>query len=191
MGLLSGCTAALTMPGDDKTVNFPVNFADITRIMVNAHDEGRDFLYEYEVYSLLSCSGAETVPKSILVKRNDRISDDDLARLPGEKIVIKIVSPTIMHKTEVHGVQIVERQPDKVRSAIRRMLYEAPENYAAWLERNRPDMTVPYRGLAGEELKTAVAKDIKGLSPVRQKCMTAGHFLNCSDERLPTGNWPV
>ena len=150
-------------PGDERTVNFPVNFADITTIMANAHDEGRSFLYEYEVYSLLSCSGAETVPKFILVQRNDRISDDDLQRLPGDKVVIKIVSPTIMHKTEVQGVQIVERQPDKIRSAIRRMLYEAPENYAAWLERNREDMVLPYRGLAAEDLTTAVGKDIKGV----------------------------
>ena len=89
---------------------YPVNFADINEIMAKAHEQGRDFLFEYEVYSLLSFSGAETVPKSILVKRNDRISDDDLQCLPGEKIVIKIVSPTIMHKTEVHGVQIVDRQ---------------------------------------------------------------------------------
>ncbi len=149
--------------GDEGNVSFPVNFDDITKIMTEAHKEGRDFLYEYEVYSLLSCSGAETVPKFMLVQRNDRISDEDLQRLSGEKIVIKIVSPTIMHKTEVAGVQIVEHQPDKIRSAIRRMLYEAPENYSVWLERNRKAMIPPYQGLAAEELTAAVSKDIKGV----------------------------
>ena len=127
-------------------MTYPVDFAGITDIMARAHEQGRNFLFEYEVYSLLSCSGAETVPASVLVRREERISDDVLERLPGEKIVIKIVSSTIMHKTEVQGVQIVENRPDRVRSAIRRMLYEVPERFSAWLERNRHTRVARYRG---------------------------------------------
>ena len=131
--------------------------------METAHQEGRDFLYEYEVYSLLSQSGAETVPDYFLVQRTARISDEDVDRFSGDYIVLKIVSPQIMHKTEVQGVQIVERQPDKIRSAIRRMIYEVPEHYATWLERNRHDALLSYQGFKGEDLTAAIRADIRGV----------------------------
>ncbi len=40
-----------------------IDYAGITRLMTIAHGEGRNSLYEYEMYSLLSKSGAETPPK--------------------------------------------------------------------------------------------------------------------------------
>ena len=144
-------------------MTYPVDFDSINDIMTRAHEQGRAFLFEYEVYSLLSCSGAETVPTSVLVRRDERLSDEALQRFPGEKIVIKIVSSTIMHKTEVQGVQIVEKRPDRVRSVIRRMLYEVPELFSAWLERNNHARIARYQGLAAEDLRAAVGRDIGGV----------------------------
>jgi hypothetical protein len=63
--------------------------------------------------------------------RGARVADEELVAIPGERAVLKIVSPTIVHKTEVGGVRIVAKTPQSVRSAQRRMLYEVPENYAA------------------------------------------------------------
>ncbi len=157
---------------------YPVNFAGINEIMAKAHEQGRNFLFEYEVYSLLSCSGAETVPKSVLVRGDERISDDVLQRLPGDKIVVKIVSSTIMHKTEVQGVQIVENRPDRVRSAIRRMLYEVPERFSDLLERNRHARSPRYRGVAAEELRAAVSNDIEGVLLVQYMAPDSQAFGN-------------
>ena len=56
--------------------------------------------------------------------------------MPGEKVVLKVISPTIIHKTEVGGVKVVEKKAEKVRSAWRRMMYEVPENFAAIIEKN-------------------------------------------------------
>jgi len=144
-------------------MDLTIDYAGITELMAAAQKEGRDFLYEYEVYSLLSKSGAETPPKSIFLPRTKRVDDEQLISLPGEKLVLKIISPHIVHKTEVGGVQIVDKRPEKIRSAIRRMLYEIPENYTRWIEQHRLEAPLCYRNLSGEELVKAVSSDLKGI----------------------------
>jgi acyl-CoA synthetase (NDP forming) len=118
-------------------MNLTVAYEPITELLRNAYAEGRQFLYEYEVYNLLSLSGSETPPKCSFIPRNARLADEEAMAMPGDKAVLKIVSPTIIHKTEVGGVRIVPKTPDKVRSAVRRMLSEVPERYAEWIERHR------------------------------------------------------
>jgi len=144
-----------------------IDFKAITALFQHAHAESRNFLYEYEVYTLLARSGAETPPRANLLVRGARVSDEELVALPGDKAVLKIVSPTIVHKTEVGGVRIVGKTPESVRSAQRRMLYEVPENYAAWIERN-PDAAPPsYRNLSGQALVATISRDVKGVLQVQ------------------------
>ncbi len=144
-----------------------IDFSAITRLMAEAQAEGRDFLYEYEVYTMLAKSGAETPPRANLLVRGARPSDEELTAMPGDKSVLKIVSPTIVHKTEVGGVSIVPKTPDSVRSALRRMLYEVPENYAAWIERHLHAAPAAYRGLTGPALVAAISRDLKGVLQVQ------------------------
>ncbi|BCL60263.1 CoA-binding protein [Desulfomarina profundi] len=144
-------------------MDLSIDFAGITELMHGAHGEGRSFLFEYEVYSLLSRSGAETPPKSIFLPRGARFSDEELMALPGEKVVLKIVSPNIIHKTEVGGVRIIDKRPEKIRSAVRRMLYEVPENYAGWIDNNREASPPCYRELSGDKLEEAISADLKGI----------------------------
>jgi len=161
-----------------KEITTQINFPDITELFRTARQEGRNFLFEYEVYNLLARSGAETPPKSILIPRNSRPSEEELLALPGDKVVLKIVSPTIIHKTEVKGVRIVEKDPNKLRSAIRRMLYEVPENYAAWCTANPDGMPECYRGLTGEALINAVSRDLHGVLLVQFMPPDSGAFGN-------------
>jgi len=148
-------------------VDIPIDFNSISNMFTTAHKEGRGFLYEYEVYSLLSKSGAETPPKINFIPRGSRPSDETLNALPGEKTVLKIVSPTIIHKTEVGGVRIIKKETNSIRSAVRRMFYEVPENYAAWIERSSESTPDEYMGLFGESLITAISKDVKGVLQVQ------------------------
>ncbi|PKN41542.1 MAG: CoA-binding protein [Deltaproteobacteria bacterium HGW-Deltaproteobacteria-18] len=144
-----------------------IDFAAVAALLQQAHSENRNFLYEYEVYTLLAASGAETPPQVNLLVRGARPSDAELTAIPGERAVLKIVSPTIVHKTEVGGVRIVAKTPQSVRSAQRRMLYEVPESYAAWIERN-PDAAPPsYRNLSGQALVAAISRDVKGVLQVQ------------------------
>lgn len=151
----------------NQEISTEINFDEITELFRTAEQEERTFLFEYEVYNLLAKSGAETPPKSILLPRGARPSEEELMALPGEKVVLKIVSPTIIHKTEVKGVRVVEKDPNKIRSAMRRMLYEVPENYAAWCQANPDGVAAKYRGLTGEPLLAAISRDLQGVLMVQ------------------------
>lgn len=148
-------------------VPLSVDFKAITRQFNQAREQGRNFLYEYETYELLKNSGAETPPRTHLLLRGTRSTDEELSAIPGDKIVLKIISPTIIHKTEVEGVKVVPKTPDKIRSAWRRMLYEVPENYARRIENNPAHAAEAYQGLAGEEMRQAIARDIQGVLMVQ------------------------
>ncbi len=148
-------------------MDFSIDYSGITQMLSDAHRQERDFLYEYEVYSLLARSGAETPPKVNFIPAGSRPSDDTFAAIPGEKTVLKIVSPYIIHKTEVGGVKVVSKDPNRVRSAVRRMFYEVPENYAAWLETHPESAPEPYRLLQGKALTDAISRDIKGILQVQ------------------------
>lgn len=148
-------------------MDLSIDYSSITDTFVRASQEGRDFLYEYEVYSLLARSGAETPPKSSFIPRGARSSDEELMALPGAKAVLKIVSPFIIHKTEVGGVQIIAKIPNQIRSAVRRMFYEVPEKYTAWIQQYPDGAPAHYKGLTGDALSAAVSRDIQGVLQVQ------------------------
>ncbi len=159
----SGRSDVPTRTKDGLTMNTSINFPEISALFRAAREDGRGFLYEYEVYDLLSLSGAETPPKTILIPRNAKPSEDEMMALPGEKIVLKIVSPTIMHKTELGGVRIIPKTPDKIRSSLRRMLAEIPDTYAGLIASDAEAAPEEYKDLSGEVLKTAIRRDLKGV----------------------------
>ncbi len=148
-------------------MDLSIDYNSITDTFASASREGRDFLYEYEVYSLLARSGAETPPKSCFIPRGARSSDEELMALPGEKAVLKIVSPFIIHKTEVGGVRIVTKEPNQIRSAVRRMFYEVPEKYTAWIQQHSDGAPAHYKGLTGDALTAAVSRDVQGVLQVQ------------------------
>ncbi|HSV94012.1 MAG TPA: acetate--CoA ligase family protein, partial [Desulfobacterales bacterium] len=140
-----------------------IDFDAITRLFDTAAAEKRRFLFEHETYVLLKNSGAETPPRTVLLAKGSRPTDEDLVALPGDRVVLKVVSPTIVHKTEVSGVRIVAKTPEKIRSAWRRMMVEVPERYADWIERRVGHAPAAYHGLSGDALRAAIARDIRGV----------------------------
>ncbi len=144
-------------------MQFSIDFSAITQIFSKAQEQNREYLFEFEVYELLSLSGAETPPKTLLIPRNSRPTDEDLAQFRGDKIVLKIISPTIVHKTEAKGVRIVPLIPEKVRGAVRRMFYEVPETFAHLVERIPEYAPEKYKDLKGEDLVYAVQNDVRGV----------------------------
>ncbi len=144
-----------------------INFEAINALLSLAGEQGRNYLLEHETYQLLHHSGSETPPKTQFIAKGSRVSDEELMTMPGDKVVLKIVSPTIIHKTEVGGVKVIEKTPAKIRSAWRRMMYEVPETYAAMIEKDPDHGPVGYGGLQGESLQEAIAKDINGVLMVQ------------------------
>ncbi len=139
-----------------------IQYDEITEIFRNAEKEGRNSLFEQEVYKLLSLSGAETTPKTSLTP-----TEEEILGLAGEKAVLKVVSPNISHKTEVGGVRIVPKTPEKVQEAIEEMYKEIPEKFSKIIEDDPRHAPKDYKNLHGEELKNAILKDIKGVLQVQ------------------------
>ena len=96
----------------------------INDIFRKAHNEGRTSLFEYEVYRLLAAAGIASTPRHEVVAGGAEPADELLASFAGSRVVVKIVSGSIAHKSDVGGVAVVANQPAAVRAACRSMLAE-------------------------------------------------------------------
>jgi acyl-CoA synthetase (NDP forming) len=94
----------------------------INDIFRTAHSEGRSSLFEHEVYRLLTVAGIARAPRHEVVASGAEPTDELLASLPGSRVVVKIVSAGIAHKSDVGGVAVVTNQPTAVRAACTSML---------------------------------------------------------------------
>jgi acyl-CoA synthetase (NDP forming) len=140
-----------------------VDFKGIENLFTEAQSDNRDFLYEYEVYEMMRMIGSETIPEYHFHDKNERFNFDDIGKIPGDSVVLKIVSPFILHKSDVNGVTIVEKNHDSVLSAIRLMLQEVPEKQAVSFEKSMDIIPERYEEIGGEDLVSRVSSDIKGV----------------------------
>lgn len=139
-----------------------VQTATLKSILDSAAAEGRFSLLEHEVYSFLSAAGC-TTPRFHLVKKGEQPSEAAIGELGGERVMLKIVSPQIAHKTDVGGVKKVAAEPKAVAEGIAKMLDEVPRNYARILESKPGHGPKEYEGLKGAALEEAIARDIRGV----------------------------
>ncbi len=105
----------------------------INDIFQKAHSEGRSSLFEHEVYALLAAAGIASTPRNQVLVDAAEPSDELLASLPGSRVVVKIVSAGIAHKSDVGGVAVVTKQPAAVRAACKTMFAKLSEQDVAGL----------------------------------------------------------
>jgi acyl-CoA synthetase (NDP forming) len=91
-------------------------YSAIDNIIDQVLQEQRSTLLEPEVYQILSYLGLET-PIFHVMESIDSVNDEILARIPGEKVVVKLVSPQIFHKTDIGGVLFVPKTLDKMKES--------------------------------------------------------------------------
>jgi acyl-CoA synthetase (NDP forming) len=91
--------------------------AAIAALFASVRRAGRDVLLETEGLQLLQAMGV-TAPGHLFVTGPDAVTDALLAALPGTRAVVKVISPQILHKSDVGGVAIVDKSGDRVRAAI-------------------------------------------------------------------------
>lgn len=102
--------------------------AELLRQVVH---EGRSALLEPEVYALLNAAGIET-PRSLLLEGEpgelppaDAVEPlEALVREADLGVVVKIVSPDLMHKSDVGGVAFASSAPGEVQRAARQVWRE-------------------------------------------------------------------
>ncbi len=94
----------------------------VERTLERVYEEGRRQLFEHEVYTLVQLVGAISPPHHVFLAPEDMISRQELARFPGDRVVLKIVSPDIVHKTEAAGISFVRKDYETVRGEIDRLI---------------------------------------------------------------------
>src|SRR4030042_1706754 len=115
--------------------------SQVEGIFERAEKDGRDFLLEPEVYALLRALGIDA-PRFFFVKKGERATREKLSALSSDRVVLKIVSPQIVHKSDVGGVAFVENSLSAVNRAIARMLAEVPAKLSG-PGAARPDLRGP------------------------------------------------
>ncbi|MCX5791555.1 MAG: acetate--CoA ligase family protein [Elusimicrobia bacterium] len=104
------------------------NFSAAENILDRADAEKRYSLSEPEVYEFLALAGLETpryalYPAAALAPA----AQDACARLPGEKLVLKLVSSRTLHKTEAGGVKVLAKTVPAVQEALEAMAAKFPD----------------------------------------------------------------
>jgi len=96
-------------------------WAGTIRVLEEAEKDGRDFLLEPEVYRVLREAGI-AAPRHIFVPAGKAVTRRELRGLGTGEVVIKIVSPRIVHKSDVGGVAFVRAEAGAVNKACAGML---------------------------------------------------------------------
>jgi acyl-CoA synthetase (NDP forming) len=92
----------------------------IAAIVEAARTDGRDVLLESEGLQVLAATGIAT-PEHAILGHADALPSLDLDRFAGDRVVLKVLSPEILHKSDVGGVRIVPRDREALGAAIRDM----------------------------------------------------------------------
>jgi 4-hydroxybutyryl-CoA synthetase (ADP-forming) len=98
------------------TLQFAKDTAKVKSIFENVHKNGRSNLLEEEGYEVLEAYGFPT-PKSILCTTEQECIN--AARQIGYPLVMKIVSPDIIHKSDAGGVKVGIKTDDELRNSFR------------------------------------------------------------------------
>ena len=106
------------------------HFDLITDFFKKGETEKRNMLYEHEIYSFLGGMSCITTPEVLFLENDTEYSNEKLMSIPGGRVILKIVSPRITHKTDVGGIKIVENKAENIRDAIRQMMADIPDKYA-------------------------------------------------------------
>lgn len=139
-----------------------IDYAGLSNLLNKAAKSGRNILFEHEVYQFIQMIGGETPPQFYFLPKNDRLNVNDIQTLPGENVVIKIVSQYILHKSDVGGVRVSVKNSTDILSTIRQMSFEVPDKFSEIIIHHPHQVPAHYHNLQGEELHDAIATDIQG-----------------------------
>lgn len=92
----------------------------IKKILQSIRGEGREVLLETEGLEILKAMGI-CIPTYTFVKHVKEVSTIDLSTFPGEKVVVKVISPEILHKSEAGGIAFVSKDRSAITEVIKTM----------------------------------------------------------------------
>ncbi|MEZ0226924.1 MAG: bifunctional acetate--CoA ligase family protein/GNAT family N-acetyltransferase [Alphaproteobacteria bacterium] len=100
----------------------PIDRQKAAHIIHDALDKGREYLSEWEAKTVLAAYGVPVVP-TFTVRRPDEVLNAARNLMTGsvKEIVVKILSPDIVHKTDVGGVALNLPDPEAAARAAQEM----------------------------------------------------------------------
>jgi acetyl coenzyme A synthetase (ADP forming)-like protein len=103
----------------EEARRFDVDSGTVARIVDEALAEGREHLSEREALAVFECYGIPTIGY-----RTARDADEAVAAAQelGFPVVMKVLSPDVIHKSDVGGVAVDLRSPEEIREAFQRIM---------------------------------------------------------------------
>ncbi len=92
----------------------------IREVLESVKAAGRDVLLETEGIRILEALGFD-VPKYVFIQRSGEVAAVDLGAFTGDRVVVKVISPDILHKSDVGGVLFPDRNHNAIRTAVAEM----------------------------------------------------------------------
>ncbi len=120
-----------------------IDFTEIEKLFERAE---YDHLLEHEVYALLKLMGIKT-PGFFFVEKGKQVDSKDLLCFKTNQLVLKIVSPSIIHKSDVGGVSFVANDADSVNRSIQQMLREVPRRFHKWIGNKEKNISDEIKGV--------------------------------------------
>lgn len=142
-----------------------IDLKRMNQILDDAASEGRVALMEPEVYAFLAAAGCR-VPRQVMLAAGQPVDAAAVRELGSQRVVLKVVSPEIAHKTDVGGVRKVPADAEAIARGVVEMLDEVPRRYARSLESKPGHAPKGYEGLSGTALEDAIRRDIRGVMAV-------------------------
>ncbi len=125
-----------------------IDFDAIRRVLEAARERGQTALLETEGLEILEAMEIST-PRHFFVCDADAAEKIDLAALEGERVVLKVISPEVLHKSDVGGVAVVPKQRDAIVAVVESMQRKFSRNSVAGFTVNE---FVEYDRSLGNEL---------------------------------------
>jgi len=104
-------------------------------IFREAEEDNRFFLLEHEFYRLLSVLGVAP-PKHVFIEKEQSFPQKEIKSISSKHVVLKIVSPQIIHKSDVGGVRFVKNETAEIKKSVSEMIRDIPEKYLSWIKKS-------------------------------------------------------
>ena len=124
-------------------------------IIERARSENRVFLTEIESKELLKQAGVSVVDTKLAISKDETIT---LSQKLGFPVVLKIVSPDIVHKSDAGGVKLGLETPEQVEQAYDDILKTISQKYK---EARIQGVSVQKMARPGIEVIIGMSKDVQ------------------------------